>query len=335
MAGRHILVIGSGSVGQRHAANLAALGCRISCLDPRQDRRAELAAATPVVGAYGDLPTALGDPSLDGAVIASPTTFHVRQARAALAAGLAVLLEKPVSPGAEEARALALAVAESEVPLLLGYTWRWWPPLLAAKRLLAEGALGRLNHVRFVMAAHLADWHPWERYQDWFMSSRELGGGALLDESHWIDQALWFFGRPESVFARIAKVSELEIDADDDVDILLDYAAGPRVSIHLDLHARPHEKTIKFVGQEGTLVWTADPNRLVLGREMAENWQETLFDCQRNEMFVAVAREFLALLDGRGAPSCTIADGLNVMEVIEASRQSHAEGRMVKLESGR
>ncbi len=331
MAKRHILVIGSGSVGQRHAANLAALDCLVSCLDPRHDRRAELAAATPVVGAYGDLPTALGDPSLDGVVIGSPTKFHVRQARAALAAGLAVLLEKPVSPGAAEARALAAAVAESEIPLLLGYTWRWWPPLLEAKRLLGAGALGRLNHVRFVMAAHLADWHPWEPYQDWFMSSRELGGGALLDESHWIDQALWFFGRPESVFARIDKLSELEIDADDNVDLLLNYPRGPRVSIHLDLHARPHEKTIKFVGEKGTLEWTADPNRLTIGREPEESWQETPFECQRNDMFVAVAREFLAVIEGQ-EPSCTIADGLAVMEVIEAARQSQAEDRLVRLE---
>ena len=331
MAKRHILVIGSGSVGQRHAANLAALDCLVSCLDPRHDRRAELAAATPVVGAYGDLPTALGDPSLDGVVIGSPTKFHVRQARAALAAGLAVLLEKPVSPGAAEARALAAAVAESEIPLLLGYTWRWWPPLLEAKRLLDAGALGRLNHVRFVMAAHLADWHPWEPYQDWFMSSRELGGGALLDESHWIDQALWFFGRPESVFARIDKLSELEIDADDNVDLLLNYPRGPRVSIHLDLHARPHEKTIKFVGEKGTLEWTADPNRLTIGREPEESWQEIPFECQRNDMFVAVAREFLAVIEGQ-EPSCTIADGLAVMEVIEAARQSQAEDRLVRLE---
>ncbi|MDP7164148.1 MAG: Gfo/Idh/MocA family oxidoreductase [Alphaproteobacteria bacterium] len=331
MAKRHILVIGSGSVGQRHAANLAALDCLVSCLDPRHDRRAELAAATPVVGAYGDLPTALGDPSLDGVVIGSPTKFHVRQARAALAAGLAVLLEKPVSPGAAEARALAAAVAESEIPLLLGYTWRWWPPLLEAKRLLDAGALGRLNHVRFVMAAHLADWHPWEPYQDWFMSSRELGGGALLDESHWIDQALWFFGRPESVFARIDKLSELEIDADDNVDLLLNYPRGPRVSIHLDLHARPHEKTIKFVGEKGTLEWTADPNRLTIGREPEESWQETPFECQRNDMFVAVAREFLAVIEGQ-EPSCTIADGLAVMEFIEAARQSQAEDRLVRLE---
>ena len=55
-------------------------------------------------------------------------------------------------------------------------------------------AVGGLRHARFVMSAHLADWHPWERYQDFFMASRDQGGGALLDESHFIDLMLWFFG---------------------------------------------------------------------------------------------------------------------------------------------
>jgi predicted dehydrogenase len=68
------------------------------------------------------------------------------------------------------------------------------------------------------MAAHLADWHPWERYQDFFMSSKTMGGGAILDESHWLDLMLWFFGTPEKLFAKVDKISDLEIETDDNVD---------------------------------------------------------------------------------------------------------------------
>jgi predicted dehydrogenase len=101
------------------------------------------------------------------------------------------------------------------VPLLLGYTWRWWPSLLKVKDLVAQQAVGQLRHVKFTMAAHLADWHPWERYQDFFMASEALGGGALLDESHWLDLMLWFFGMPQKLFAKVEKISDLEIETDD------------------------------------------------------------------------------------------------------------------------
>ena len=61
------------------------------------------------------------------------------------------------------------------------------------------------------------------------MARRELGGGALLDESHWIDLMLWLFGMPASVSGRIDKISELEIDSDDNVDLLFAYNNGPRI----------------------------------------------------------------------------------------------------------
>ena len=190
--------------------------------------------------------------------------------------------------------------------------------------------VGRVLHVRCVMSAHLADWHPWERYQDFFMSSRDLGGGALLDESHVIDVMLWCFGMPEAVTARVERISALEIDTDDTVDAWLAYASGLRVAIHLDLYGRPHERSITAVGEAGTLQWSYERNALRLGRGAEPAWDETPYTCERNEMFLGAAREFLELLaGGRRAPSCTAQDGSEVLQVIEAMRESAASGRTI------
>ncbi len=329
---KHLLIVGSGSVGKRHARNLAALGCRISCIDPREDRRAELAAETPCVGTFATLEEALAGNALDGVVIGSPPSAHAAQTIATLAAGLPVLLEKPVSPDLTGARALLDAAAVAGVPVLLGYTWRWWPPLSRARQLLRQGAIGKVLHVQFQMSANLADWHPWERYQDFFMASSALGGGALLDESHWIDLALWMFDLPSRVFARVEKLSGLEIDTDDNVDMLWTYDDGLRISIHLDIFGRPHEKFIRFSGDRGTLLWSADPNRIRWGNgtsgwEYSEN-----FTCDRNDMFVAVAKDFLQMLRGAAEAQCTLHDGLKVMRVIEAARSSNVERREIRLE---
>jgi predicted dehydrogenase len=328
-ADRHLLIVGAGSVGKRHARNFAGLGCRMSCVDPRESRRAELAAETPVVASYETADEALAPGGLDGVVIASPTAYHARDTMAALGAGLPVLLEKPAARTTAEAQAMLEAERRTRGRLLLGYTWRWWPPLLRVRELLREGAVGQLRHVQFHMSAHLADWHPWERYQDFFMASAAQGGGALLDESHWIDLMLWLFGPPLALHGRVETISALEIDSDDNVDALLDYPAGLRVSLHLDLFGRPHEKFIRFVGEDGTLLWSAEPNRLAIGREPAQVWHEERFECERNDMFLGVARDFLRLIDGSAAPSCTLADGARVMTVIEAIRTSSAEGRKV------
>lgn len=330
MTAPHILIVGSGSVGKRHARNLAALGCRISCVDPRAERRDELAAETPVVGSHSTIDAALAAGGLDGVVVGSPTAFHPAQTIAALDAGLPVLLEKPVAKTAAEARTIYDAEQRTGVPVLLGYTWRWWPPLLQVRACLNEGAIGKIRHVQFHMSAHLADWHPWEPYQEFFMASAAQGGGALLDESHWIDLMTWFFGTPVELSGRVEKISDLDIETDDNVDALAVYPDGLRVSLHLDLYGRPHEKYIRFIGENGTLFWSADPNRITVGKQSGQVWDEEVFTCERNDMFTAVARDFLDVVGGRSKPSCTLADGLKVMDLIEAIRTSSAEGRTVR-----
>jgi predicted dehydrogenase len=328
---KHILIIGTGSAGKRHANNLNSLGCEVSCMDPRQDRLDDINAEeinlktvfTSVEEAFASGET------FDGVVVASPPSFHVDQCIAALQRGVPVLLEKPVSPDLSSALKLQTAVKDTSVPLLLGYTWRWWPPLQKVKQLVDGQVVGDLKFVKFTMAAHLADWHPWERYQDFFMASKTMGGGAILDESHWLDLLLWFFGMPEKLFAKVEKLSGLEIETDDNVDMLVFYNNGMRVSLHLDLYARPHEKSIQFVGEEGTLIW--EPNSIKIGKKMDPDWEIEEFKYDRNDMFVGVAEEFLKILAGDDTQTCNIDDGIRVLELIEAARQSSGKEKVIKL----
>lgn len=328
----HILIVGSGSVGKRHAMNLRDLGCSVSCVDPRCDRLDDIAhAGVAMRHGWSSLDEALRGEQYDGAVIASPPSMHVDQTLACLGTGLPVLLEKPVSPDLDSAMLLAAEVERSGIPLLLGYTWRWWPSLREVRERIGSGGIGVVHHVHFCMSAHLADWHPWEPYQEFFMASATLGGGALLDESHWIDQMLWFFGMPCTVFGEVGTISDLEIDTDDNVDIQAVFSSGLRVSLHLDLFGRPHEKSITFRGSEGTLVWEVDRYRI--GRSMEQVWEEKTFSHERNDMFVAVAREFVEVLAGRENPSCGIGDGVQVMRIIEAVRRASKDGLRVDLDA--
>ncbi len=326
---KQILVLGAGSVGKRHLKNLAAMGASGYAMDPRRDRLDEAAAEVALIDAFeslDDLGNAWDD--IDGVVVASPPAYHVDQCVAALERQKPVLLEKPVSPTLASSRRLAEACARpGAAPLLLGYTYRWWEPLRDFRRQIIDGAVGRPLNARFVMSAHLADWHPWERYQDFFMSSAELGGGALLDESHFVDLMLWFFGMPQGVYGRVEKISELELDSDDNVDIVARYESGLRVYIHLDLYGRPHQKYVSVTGEGRTLEWSFEPNRWRVADTPGFQWQESNYTGERNDMFVAVAREFLDLVENGGTPSCTIADGVDVMRVVEACRRSTVEGR--------
>jgi predicted dehydrogenase len=322
---RHILVIGCGSVGKRHARNLQSLGCRISGVDPRVERLEETASEIGSIGCFTSLEDALDRGGFDAAVVASPPTAHVEQASACLRRNLPVLLEKPVAPDLASALTLLdLAGSTRAAPVLLGYTFRWWEPVRRLRALVGAGRAGRVLRVDMVMAAHLADWHPWERYQDFFMAQAALGGGALLDESHFLDLMLWLFEWPRSLSATVEKLSSLEIDTDDNVDVNLALASGPRVRIHLDLYSRPHERSIKVYGDAGSIEWNNESNHVRTCSAATGTWDVESFTCERNDMFLAEVRHFLSVLDGTEAPLCTLADGCRVLQLVEAIRESAA-----------
>jgi len=333
MKKKHILVIGAGSVGKRHLYNFSNMGHKVSAMDPRKDRLAEAAEQVPLAKSLVDFESVLKESSsFDGVVVASPPKFHVSQCIGIAKTGVPILLEKPVSSTLAEALLLKKTIQRlPDAKLLLGYTYRWWPPLKEFFKCLNSGKVGKVLHAKFVMSAHLSDWHPWERYQDFFMASKELGGGALLDESHFIDLMVWFFGMPDSVFACVERLSSLEIETDDNVDIIAIYKGGLRVTIHLDLYGRPHEKFITVTGEDGTLHWSFEPNCIRFSRDSKQEWEDQDFNYERNDMFVRLAEEFIHILDDQTAITCTLDDGINVLAIIEACRESSASKKIVAI----
>jgi predicted dehydrogenase len=301
-------------------------------MDPRRDRLQQAAEEIPLRYQFLNLDAAMHHAKeFTGVVVCSPPKYHIEQSIAALDEGLPVLLEKPPAPDVIGCRIIHERLLRGG-KLLLGYTYRWWPPINRLKNLIEAGTVGTLRHARFVMSAHLADWHPWERYQDFFMASRELGGGALLDESHFVDLMIWFFGMPERLFARVEKISDLDISTDDLVDISAAYENGFRATIHLDLFGRPHEKRIVVVGENGTLECLFSPDEIRFGHDAQPRWQTESFSIDRNDMFIGVAREFLNLVNGSSQDlTCTVVDGLKVLEVLEACRESQRTGREIVL----
>lgn len=323
--------MGAGSAGKRHLKNFASLGCRVSAMDPSQARLDEAAKEVTLERSFTSVDQITK--GFDGVVVASPPKFHLEQAELGVANGAAVLLEKPAAPTLKEALALQIQLSTSPAPLMLGYTYRWWSPLQEFRELIMQGAVGKPLHAKFVMSAHLADWHPWERYQDFFMASRELGGGALLDESHFIDLMIWMFGMPAKIFARVEQLSSLEIETDDNVDLVAVYPDGLRVTVHLDLFGRPHKKEITVTGENGTAEWTYEPNQIRLCHGQSGEWKTQEFNCQRNDMFLEMAKEFLEVIEGKRQPSCDIADGVNALRIVEACRKSAQTEKTVTLEN--
>ncbi|MCI0560396.1 MAG: Gfo/Idh/MocA family oxidoreductase [Nitrososphaera sp.] len=312
---KHILIIGGGSIGKRHAKNLAVSGCVVSVVDPRKDRRDELDL---YVNRYESL-SHVHLIDFAGVVIATPPACHLEQCLWAAMAGLPILCEKGITLDINEARQIQRVVDEYKIPFLMGYTWRWWPTL----NWLFNEYMQRiqpLRHVEMRMCAHLEDWHPWEPLKDFYIATR----GGVKNENHWIDVMLWQFGLPADCDIYTGKTSSLDITQDDTLSLFAQYR-GFNVNIHLNLFARPHERSIRLVGEGGTLKWT--PNLTVFCDSPEGQWSDkgpdwqmlSATDYDRNTMFLHEMTHFLEVIDG-AKPQCTVQDGVRVIELLNVEQ---------------
>ncbi|MGH2841985.1 MAG: Gfo/Idh/MocA family protein [Solirubrobacteraceae bacterium] len=238
-------ILGTGLIARLFVTDLKLTGHQVVAVGSRTAGSAErFAAEFSIPHAYGTYEAMVADESVDIAYVATPHTRHRADASLALRAGKHVLVEKPFTINAAEARSVADLAAELGLLALEAMWTRWLPHMVAIRDLLARGALG---DVRSVLADHtqkLPD-DPAHR-----LNALELGGGALLDLGVYpISFASNVLGTPVSVDA-VATFRETGADAE--TAVLLRYAEGRTAAIYTASNAvGPNRATI--VGTDGRI----------------------------------------------------------------------------------
>lgn len=320
-----VLVIGSGSIARRHIANLRALlpAADVACVSA--SGRALSADETQATVLPASLADALAwQPQL--AVVASPAPWHLEHATALVAAGVPVLIEKPLSDSMATFQAARATLEPHRDRIEVAYILRYLPSSRAMKRLLDERLIGRLHAVRIDIGQHLPDWRPQSDYRRNVSANKALGGGVLLELSHEFDYLRWLIGDFDTVYCITSNSGQLEVDVEDRADIMLSRRDGLVAQLHMDFLQRKSTRECKFIGEHGSLRWDLIANSIVL--ETAAG-QETLFaepGLDRNTLYLEQMSGLIALASGRGAPRITLDDGVAVLAMIEAMRHSAVSG---------
>jgi predicted dehydrogenase len=281
-----VLVLGAGSIGRRHARNLAAAGASVSITDPVVD---------PDVAGVTSVPWPEADPGqFAGVVVASPTVHHKDQTEAAWSVGAGVLVEKPlattVAGGADLRRA--------NERVRVGFNLRFHDPVRRLMDLVHTGRAGRVVAARLWFGHHLPSWRPGTDYRQSYSARSELGGGILLDAIHELDLAVWLLGPDLTVeSAVVARVGGLEIDVEDTVRAQLRTADGAPVEIALDYLSRDYRRGIEVIGTDATV--RLDWAREVLEVADADGVEQEPAVTSLDRSYVAEAEAFLGWLDGR------------------------------------
>lgn len=309
-----VLILGLGSIGRRHARCFKSVGAEaVAGFDPDAARRDQFVQE--IGGAvFGTEEEGLAwNP--DVVVVASPNAFHIRQARLVLAAGKAMLIEKPLGTDFAEARELGKAVEAAGLYAHVGSNWKFHPAFKTMKSWIAEKRLGTITGVQALAGQWLPDWHPWEDYRQMYSSRADLGGGAIFD-THELDYLTWLVG-PVSEFCGFkAQSGALEISTEDVAACVLRFGNGALGVLLTDYIQRVPRRRYHISGSEGTLEWDHADGHVVLhlpGQRDAERADMRLADI--NDMYVAQAQRVLDDIHQGGRPETPVSSMLRVLDL--------------------
>ena len=344
-----ILMVGLGSIGQRHLRNIKRLfgeeaeilAYRVRRLsrtfsDDMQIRDGVDLEKEFGIKVYDDLDKALSEKP-DAVFVTNITSKHTETALKAAQSGAAVFLEKPVSDCTDGLKELKRIVDEKGTVLYMGYQNRFHPCISDVRSVLGDERLGKVISVDNEFSERLTTMHRYEDYKDTYMARKDMGGGPVLNlQIHCLDYLQLLFGTPVDVYSICSTLSGLSVDVEDTAGSLYRFKEndGRMITVysHTDFLQFPPVHRLKVVCEKGRI--EADFNAAVTNVYAGDEPVQTITHegFVRNDMFIEELREFAECIKEKKTPSSSLDAGITGLKMALAAKKSSAENRAVKIE---
>jgi predicted dehydrogenase len=283
---------------------------------------------------------------LDGVVIASPHNLHFEHASAALARGLHVMCEKPMTLKASEAKQLSELARSRKLHFLIPYGWNYTEYAASARKFVTAGAIGEVEHVLCHMASSLRDlfsgrsvsWADQALFkpQSETWSNPSVGGGFAHGQlTHALALLLWVANLvPAEVFA-LSRSSETGADLYDAISCrFTNGATGMLGGAGTMPRGSVYQVDIRLFGSEGMLLLDIERPRLELRRNDGRHEVIPITDAPGAYTCVRPVHRFVDLILGKAVENCSTASlGANVVGILDAACRSASSGKVENAES--
>ena len=300
----HAILVGLGSVGQRHVRILRDLGVATSTVS----RRPGLADFCRIEDAATAYPDAL-------LVIANETASHIETLLLARSSGHRgpIVVEKPLGCCPDE-----LLGIDATDNIWVAYNLRFAPVVTALRTALAESA-GSVVAVNMHVGQHLSTWRPGTQVHESYSAHKARGGGALRDLSHELDLLVWLWGRVSGLCALGGRRASVTVDSDDCWTMILKTSRGVDVGLSLNYLDHPPIRFIHVVTSKSTL--RVDLINSVVYRDGVG--MEVPSD--RDASYRAMWAHFLGTEVREEGQACTFAEGAEIVRLVGDCERSARE----------
>ena len=348
-------IVGTGRISDLHAIEyLASPAARIVALcDTDTALASRRASAWGLDGAAidDDIDDLLARPEVDLVEILLPHHLHLGAALKAVDAGKIVSLQKPMCISMAEADRLVAAAEASDRPFKVFENFLFYPPVVRARALIAQGAIGTPLSIRIKSnpGRSATAWDVPESAIAWRQRPEQAGGGPLVfDDGHHKFALAWhFMGEPLEVHAFIGHTEtadhRVRVDAPSMVSFRfpgnrvgsLEIVHSPELEIVTRHYAQ--DDRVEITGSKGVLWINGGHGRLGDAAPLAlyRNGALTEFrdvDTGWEQSFVLSTRHYLEVLTQGGRPVLTAHEGRQVLRFALAALESARSGRAISVE---
>jgi predicted dehydrogenase len=265
--------------------------------------------------------TLLDDPHVDAVAICSSNLNHRDLVCAAAQAGKHVLCEKPIATTLADAQSMITACAEAGVLLQIPFVSRFYPMVQTARKMVQAGELGR---VIGVVGGNRGVPPLPPYYPEWITDPVQAGGGAVLDHSVHVTDAMRFIlgDEAETVFAEMGTFAEKPLAVEDCGLLSLCFQGGavatvdPSWSIPQN-NSFHYDFYLRILGEKGTLVLDDTRQALMIVSDRVENLRPVASEPFGVDVDRAMAQHFIACVRAgeNRFPAAMGEDGLAALSI--------------------
>ncbi len=327
MPNKSVLIIGCGSIGERHLRCFLKTGrVRVTACDTNATLLQKM-ADTYAVPVTSDWRQALAA-APDAAVICTPAPFHVEIATAAMQLGVHVLIEKPLSQSLAGVDELIATRDRHKCHASVAYVLHIYPMLGAAREFLRRGDFGPVREASVVTGQSFPFFRP--AYAQTYYRDRKLGGGAIQDalthSVNWVESVL---GPSESVLCDCAHLVLPGVEVEDTVHASIRHAQALS-NFAMNQFQAPNETTFQFNAAGGSVKVEVHNHRWGTFASGATGWTwHEVAPLDRDGPFTLQANAFLDQLEGQPSRLCTLEAGAATLRFNLSALASADSGRRI------
>jgi len=334
------LIIGCGSIGERHLYNLKKIGIKKIAVFDTDKKKLKSISQKYHVEKFANINSALSIKP-DFAFICTYPMSHLRIANLCVKNETHLFIEKPISSDLNGVSSMLKKAESKKLKIAIGYNTRFEKGLIFLKNCLKRQNIQPLA-VSCQFGNHIKFWRPGTDYKKHYILQK--GSGIILDDSHEIDYIRWLFDdEVKSVFCQIKKSKSLNAKSDSLALIQLKFRSGLIANLTIDYLRPDYERNCHIIGEFGDFKWKFSPGRkswksysskvtsTVVSRQLNAKSNEQKFSTLVNDMYVDENKDFLNSIIKKRKPKVDGWDGLHTLKIAFACLRSAKENKVVKI----